>query len=43
MQRCKWFGLATTLLLIAAGEPPRTGQAAFGDWHDDAPGVARHI
>jgi glucose/arabinose dehydrogenase len=36
-------GLLSTLLLIAAGEPPRTGAAAFGDWHDDAPGVVRHI
>ena len=24
-------------------EPPRTGAAAYGDWHDDAPGVVRHI
>ena len=26
-----------------AGRPPRTGAAAYGDWHDDAPGVVRHI
>ena len=31
------------LLLSAAGDPPRTGPAAFGDWHDDAPGVLRQI
>ena len=24
-------------------DPPRTGTAAYGDWHDDAPGVVRHI
>ena len=36
---------AVALLLLAAatGDAPRTGQAAYGDWHDDAPGVVRHI
>lgn len=36
--------LAIGLLVATAhAEPPRTGVAAFGDWRDDAPGVARKI
>lgn len=43
--------LAASLIITAAimvttgvwADPVRTGQAAFGDWHGDAPGVARSI
>ena len=40
--------LLAALVMLAAvpaalADPPRTGAAAYGDWHDDAPGVARHI
>jgi len=38
----------TALLLlsfapVALADAPRTGTAAYGDWHDDAPGVVRQI
>ena len=37
--------LAALIVLPARAEPERTltGQAAFGDWRSDAPGVRRHI
>jgi glucose/arabinose dehydrogenase len=35
--------MALLLLAAATGDAPRSGQAAYGDWHDDAPGVVRHI
>jgi hypothetical protein len=35
--------IVLTLVPVALAASPRTGTAAFGDWHDDAPGVARHI
>jgi glucose/arabinose dehydrogenase len=38
--------IATTAPVVTMGasaDPVRTGEAAFGDWHDDAPGVARKI
>ena len=36
--------LASALLVTPAfAGPPLTGDAAFGDWRTDAPGVARHI
>jgi glucose/arabinose dehydrogenase len=38
--------LTGCLLLVTAtalADPVRTGDAAFGDWRTDAPGVARHI
>src|ERR1700710_796475 len=40
--------LFPVLLLSAAtagacADPVRTGEAAFGDWRGDAPGVVRHI
>ena len=28
---------------VAQANEPLTGKAAYGDWHDDAPGVVRHI
>lgn len=31
------------LLLVAASDAVRSGDAAYGDWHDDAPGVVRHV
>jgi glucose/arabinose dehydrogenase len=42
------YGLAITLACIGAGHaaegpPPLTGQAAFGDWRNDKPGVVRLI
>ena len=43
----RWIGL---LAVVSAGvvhpalaQEVRTGAAAYGDWHTDAPGVARHI
>ncbi len=41
-------GVYTALLLLASASvthasEPLTGGAAYGDWHDDAPGVVRHI
>ena len=37
--------LLVAAILFAAPAPaaPLTGEAAFGDWRDDSPGVARHI
>ncbi|HET6197527.1 MAG TPA: hypothetical protein VFE12_17330, partial [Acetobacteraceae bacterium] len=37
---------AALLICSAAAAPatePRTGSTAYGDWHDDAPGVVRRI
>ncbi|HEY8290489.1 MAG TPA: PQQ-dependent sugar dehydrogenase [Acetobacteraceae bacterium] len=34
---------AVCLATPAAADPVRVGTAAFGDWHGDAPGVARRI
>jgi glucose/arabinose dehydrogenase len=36
--------LATTVFgQISLGSETKVGEAAFGDWNDDAPGVKRHI
>ncbi len=35
--------LALLLLAAAPAGAPGTGHAAYGDWHDDAPGVVRHF
>jgi hypothetical protein len=35
--------LVLSLAPAALADAPRTGTAAYGDWHDDAPGVVRHI
>ncbi len=35
--------LPLALLALPAGAAPLTGQAAYGDWKTDAPGVVRHI
>ena len=42
------WGMHAALLLLASASvaqanEPLTGRAAYGDWHDDAPGVVRHI
>jgi glucose/arabinose dehydrogenase len=36
-------GLALLLSVPALAEAPRSGDAAYGDWRGDAPGVVRHI
>ena len=45
--RLPWGMHAALLLLVFASvahaNEPLTGRAACGDWHDDAPGVVRHI
>jgi glucose/arabinose dehydrogenase len=49
MQDARMTRWSLTVLLVLSfvpgvlAEPPRTGAAAYGDWHDDAPGVVRHI
>ena len=35
--------LLLTCASVAQANEPLTGSAAYGDWHDDAPGVVRHI
>src|SRR5262245_56875632 len=35
--------MAIPLAVSALADPTRTGEAAFGDWRDDAPGVRRLI
>jgi len=35
--------LVLSLAPFALADAPGTGTAAYGDWHDDAPGVVRHI
>lgn len=35
--------LLSLVAAAASGQTPRTGPAAFGDWREDAPGVARLI
>jgi glucose/arabinose dehydrogenase len=35
--------LAVIATATASADPVRTGQAAFGDWRGDGPGIARHI
>src|SRR6185312_15148054 len=40
------ISLALLFLLLPAAalaDQPRVGPSAYGDWHDDAPGVVRHI
>jgi glucose/arabinose dehydrogenase len=35
--------MATAICHPALSEEVKVGEAAFGDWHDDSPGVRRHI
>lgn len=35
--------LLLSLVSVAQAAEPRSGSAAYGDWHDDAPGVVRRI
>lgn len=36
-------GLLLLLANTAVAQPVREGVAAYGDWHEDAPGVVRHL
>jgi glucose/arabinose dehydrogenase len=35
--------LVLSIAPVARADAPRAGTAAYGDWHNDAPGVVRHI
>jgi len=37
------LAIVAPLLLLTAAEAPQVGDAAYGDWHSDAPGVVRRF